>query len=346
MYRRLLNALMVIALVLTSLIPANTYAAATKTATDQPYVATVGTDKITVPEFRIFLEDAVYQVQSYFNSYDVDWTAKIQNMTASEYAKKTALSTAVDYKIQLSKAKAAKISLTKKELDDFNSKMDSYLKSLAATVQDQEKAIKEQTGFTLAEFKSFYKDAQLVRKLATTTQNKYKSTDAELTKYYNSDKYKFYKVVVGHILFVNTDENGQPSAEKDAEAKKKAEETLIKVNAPKADFAALAKELSEDPGSKDSGGEYTVMKNNQYVPEFQNWAVDPARKVGDTGIVKTSYGYHVMKLIKIYSFAELKNDIKSGYITQKYDNDLSTWRKDKKYKVTQNQAVYNSIKVP
>lgn len=324
---------------------ANTFAAVSKT-TVSTFVATVGADKISKEEYKVFLLDAIFQVQSYFQSYDVDWSSKINDMTASEYAKKIALDTAATFKIQLAKAKAAKLTLSKKDLDSYNSDMNSYLKSLGTTAKEQEKIIKENTGLTLAQYKNFYKDAYLVQKFATSTQSKYKYTDADLKKYYNSNKDKYYKVVVGHILFLTTDQNNQTTVEKDNEAKKKAEETLIKIRDPKTDFAALAKELSEDPGSKDSGGEYTVMKNNQFVPEFQNWAIDPVRKVGDTGIIKTSYGYHVMKLNKIYSFTELKNDIKNGYTNKKYTADLNTWKKDKKYKVVKNLAVYNTIKVP
>lgn len=346
MYRKLLNALLVMALVLTSLISTTaTYAATTKTTTAPTYVAKVGTDTISKEEYTFFLNKAIFQIQSQLNTYDVDWTTKINNMTASEYAKKLALDNAVEYKIQISKAKAAKISMTKDEFDQFNSDLNSYLSSLGSTVKDQESIVKSETGLSLSQFKILYQNFYIINKFTTTTQSKYKCTDAELTKYYNSNKYKFYKVVVGHILFLNTDSDNLATPEKDAEAKKKAEETLIKVKDPKSDFAALAKELSEDPGSKDSGGEYTVMKDDSYVAEFQNWAVDPSRKVGDTGIVKTSYGYHVMKLMKIYTFAELKNDIKSGYVVQKYTNDLNTWKKDKKYKVVKNTAVYNAIKV-
>ncbi len=79
-------------------------------------------------------------------------------------------------------------------------------------------------------------------------------------------------------MFLNTDEYNQYSPEKDAEARKKAEDTLMKVNDPNTNFPALVKELSEDPGSKETGGKYTVMNNNQFVPEFQDWAMDTSKK--------------------------------------------------------------------
>ncbi len=64
-------------------------------------------------------------------------------------------------------------------------------------------------------------------------------------------------------------------------------------------FAELAKKKTDDPGSKETGGLYEeVSDNGQYVEEFTNWAVDAARKPGDTGIVETSYGYHIMYYVE------------------------------------------------
>ncbi|WP_242855746.1 SurA N-terminal domain-containing protein [Ruminiclostridium josui] len=166
MYRKFVNALVIIALVLTSLVPAaNTFAATTKTTTTDTYVAKVGTDKISKEEYNFFLRDAISMIQSYYGSYNVDWNAKINNMTASEYAKKLALDNIVDFKIQLAKAKAAKITLTKEEADEFNANMSSYLNALASTSAEQEKIIKNETGFTLNQFISFYNNAYIVRKL-------------------------------------------------------------------------------------------------------------------------------------------------------------------------------------
>ncbi len=64
-------------------------------------------------------------------------------------------------------------------------------------------------------------------------------------------------------------------------------------------FAALATEKTEDPGSKETGGLYEDVSNNgQYVAEFTNWAIDAERKPGDTGIIETSYGYHIMYFVE------------------------------------------------
>ena len=59
-------------------------------------------------------------------------------------------------------------------------------------------------------------------------------------------------------------------------------------------FAELANQYSTDPGSNTNGGLYTDVYVGQMVEPFENWCVDASRVVGDTGLVQTSYGYHVM----------------------------------------------------
>lgn len=63
-------------------------------------------------------------------------------------------------------------------------------------------------------------------------------------------------------------------------------------------FAALATEKSEDPGSKSNGGLYENVTPGQMLQTFNDWCFDPARKPGDTGIVDTPYGSHVMYFVE------------------------------------------------
>lgn len=62
----------------------------------------------------------------------------------------------------------------------------------------------------------------------------------------------------------------------------------------KDDFIALVKEYSEDPGSVDNGGLYENVNRGDMVDEFNDWIFDEEREIGDSGIVKTSYGWHIM----------------------------------------------------
>ncbi|MBR5389699.1 MAG: peptidyl-prolyl cis-trans isomerase [Clostridia bacterium] len=104
-------------------------------------------------------------------------------------------------------------------------------------------------------------------------------------------------VAVRHILF-----KADSSADEDtlAAAKKSAEDVLAQWKSGAAtedSFAELAKEYSADSNA-DSGGLYTHIYRGQMVEEFQEWCFDESRKPGDTGIVKTDYGYHVMYFVE------------------------------------------------
>ena len=60
-------------------------------------------------------------------------------------------------------------------------------------------------------------------------------------------------------------------------------------------FAELAKTKSTDGGSSENGGLYADLDaSTSFVQEFKDWYLDENRKVGDTGLVKSVYGYHIM----------------------------------------------------
>ena len=81
-----------------------------------------------------------------------------------------------------------------------------------------------------------------------------------------------------------------------ADAHAKAEELLAQWQSGEAtedSFAALALKESTD-GSKYDGGLYTEVYQGRMVTEFNDWCFDAARQSGDTGVVDTQYGSHVM----------------------------------------------------
>jgi peptidyl-prolyl cis-trans isomerase C len=79
-----------------------------------------------------------------------------------------------------------------------------------------------------------------------------------------------------------------------AAAKKKAEELLDRVRKGE-DFAKLAGEFSDDPGSKQKGGDLGFFPKNSMIPEFDKaaFALEPG---GISGVVETSFGYHIIKV--------------------------------------------------
>ncbi len=110
-----------------------------------------------------------------------------------------------------------------------------------------------------------------------------------------------------------------------AEKKAKAEDILKRAVAGE-DFAALAKEFSEDPGSKEKGGLYEGIVKKQMVPEFEAAALALEPGQISPNLVETNYGYHIIKLEKR---GETKDA--GGQITETYDARhilISTMMKD------------------
>ena len=110
-------------------------------------------------------------------------------------------------------------------------------------------------------------------------------------------------VDVRHILIKSVGENQDASTFTDEEwaaCEAAAQEILdawLAGEATEDSFAALANEHSEDPGSNTNGGLYEDVYVGQMVEPFETWCFDEARVIGDAGLVKTSYGYHVMYFV-------------------------------------------------
>lgn len=119
-------------------------------------------------------------------------------------------------------------------------------------------------------------------------------TDADIAKFYEENKQEFEQpeqVKASHILFLtkpdDTEEvsNAQLAKAKEAAAKAK----------KGGDFAALAKEMSEEPGASESGGDLGFFSKDRMVPEFSEAAFQ--LKTGDISEpVRTQFGWHVIKV--------------------------------------------------
>ena len=134
-------------------------------------------------------------------------------------------------------------------------------------------------------------------------------TEDDISKYYddNADSYAGNGIEKSDVKMVNVrhiliqpegkNDDGTYTDEAWAEAEKKANDLLTEwQNGEHTEdsFAFMAAENSQDPGSVENGGLYEDIYPGKMVDEFDAWCFDPARQPGDTGIVKTSYGYHIM----------------------------------------------------
>jgi peptidyl-prolyl cis-trans isomerase D len=144
-------------------------------------------------------------------------------------------------------------------------------------------------------------------------------SDAEIQQYYQAHQKDYQvddQVKVRHIL-IKVD-GADPKA--DAAAKAKAQGILDQLHKG-GDFAKLAKDNSDDPGSKAQGGELGWIKHGVTVPEFDqaSFALQPGQT---SGLVKSKFGYHIIQseekqTAHTKALAEVKSEIQTQLIRQK-----------------------------
>lgn len=159
-------------------------------------------------------------------------------------------------------------------------------------------------------------------------------SDETAKKFYDENPKQFDQpelVKAAHILLTTIDLSTREelSEEKKKEKRAKIDQLLVRVKAGE-DFGALAKEFSEDTGSKVNGGEYTFPRGKM-VPEFE--AVAFTLMPGQVSDVITSkYGYHIVKVLeklpaRIIPYAEVSEKIKQALQAQEVQKQMPDYYK-------------------
>ena len=199
---------------------------------------------------------------------------------------------------------AAKITEVKKQFfGDSQQKFDAGLKQQGYTLD----ALREDIRAQLVS-EGIYKDVTQAVKLS----------DADLQKYYNANKERYSVAesrAVRHIL-----------------VKTKAEADKLHAQlASGADFAQLAKQSSEDPGSKDQGGNLTVSRGQTVAP-FDKAAFSlKTNELSEP--VKTEFGYHLIQPLaavkagSVTPFAEVKAQIRTQLLEERKSAAVNDWAK-------------------
>jgi parvulin-like peptidyl-prolyl isomerase len=118
---------------------------------------------------------------------------------------------------------------------------------------------------------------------------------------------------VRHILLATQGQNEEQRAETRAKM-----EGILKRARSGEDFAKLAREYTEDPGSKENGGLYENFSKGQMVPEF-DYAAFSAPVGSITDIVETQFGYHIIKIIERKSetrpYEEVRDSLRENQLS-------------------------------
>lgn len=196
----------------------------------------------------------------------------------------------ISFRLLIQETKTRKLILPDVELDARVAEIKKQFPSEEAFAQTL-----AQQKMTVDQLRADARAELLVTKmLQSEIESKLAITPAQMQEFYekNPDRFKQgERVRASHILLRIP--QGADEATKTA-VRAKAADVLKQVRAGK-DFAALAKQYSEDPGSAPNGGDLNFFQKGQMVPSFDQAVF--ALKVGDVSdIVETQFGFHIIKL--------------------------------------------------
>lgn len=177
----------------------------------------------------------------------------------------------------------------------------------------------KQQGYTEAALRDDIRSQLVSEKIYERVTKDVKVSDADLQKHYASNKSQYTVAesrAVRHIL-----------------VKTKAEADKLHDQLESgADFAALAKQSSLDPGSKDQGGKLTVSRGQTVAP-FDKAAFSlETNQLSDP--VKTEFGYHLIQPLaavkagSVTPFAQVKAQIRSQLVEERKNTAVSDWAKE------------------
>lgn len=294
-------------------------------------VATIGDAKLTNVQLQIFYWDQVYdfldQFYNYMSYLGLDYTKPLHEQTTGDgsstweqYFLQNALDAWHQYQSLALEAEKEGFVLP----DSMQEFLDTLPETLLAAAADNVYAnvddmVAEEygPGTTAEAYKAYMRLYYTTIAYFESCYAELEATEAEINAYFEANastlqtNYGVTKdsgklIDVRHILVCpeggTTDESGNTTYS-EAEWKaceKKAQDLLdefLAGEATESAFAQMAVEHTEDSGSQSTGGLYEMVYAGQMVTEFNDWCFDETRQAGDTGLVRSPYGYHIMYFV-------------------------------------------------
>ena len=293
-------------------------------------VATMGDKELTNVQLQIYYRMQVLDLLSYYGSYasqiGFDYTQPLseqvcyfdQEMSWEQYLIDAAIKTWESYQAMALLAEEVGFELEGEWLETLD-KIPADLQQQATDdgYENADALLADVIGPGCKEshYLEYVKLACMSNAYYAHLQETMQPTDADIEAYFAENQAKLAESGitkemgmisdVRHILIMpkggmTSEETGETvyTDEEKAAALAEAERILQEWKdgeATEESFGLLANTYSEDGGSNTTGGLYEdIAPGASYVENFLNWSIDMSRQVGDTGIVETEYGYHIM----------------------------------------------------
>jgi foldase protein PrsA len=262
---------------------------------------------------KILRTDYDKNIELYKKAYEAQfgkdiWAKDIGNgKTFEEAFRETILENLITERIMLQKAEEMGIKATEEEIQTEIDKYKDFFKS-----EDEYKESLKENNMTEEYLREEIKTSLVLNEFKEEIMGSINISEEEAENYFNENIDSYLLVKARHIL-VDTEE--------------KAEELLEQLQSG-GDFAELAKNNSQDPGSASAGGDLGYFPKGQMVPEFEQvaFSLEPG-EISD--IVKTDFGYHIIKVEdRLDSYEEVKDRIIVDMKNSKYEEKVKELREE------------------
>ena len=234
--------------------------------------------------------------------------------------------------VEIAKAYASEHNITvsdrevDQQIDKIKQQVGDQARASGQEVSNQEayeQALK-QNNITEEELRDDLRETLPVQKVQEKVAGNAEPTDEEIQKFYEQNKEAQFTTpeqrCVRHILFAKDQE------QKAEDVKKQLEDG--------ADFAKLAKEYSQDPGSAENGGDLGCLGKGETVPPFEEAAFG-AEEGEIVGPVKTEFGYHILEVTdakpqQTRPLSEVESEIRSQLSQEEQSQAFSKWLDEQK----------------
>lgn len=302
----------------------------TPEAIQNEVLAKVGDQKITRGDLDKAMEPMLAQVKKQYGDNFMDNADVKKQYIAAE---KQQLDGMVDQAVVLQEAVKLKTVPSDADLQKQIDERIKFMEQMYGGQEGYQNALK-QAGLTTDEFQKQIKDQIIIQNtLENYVYKDIKVTDQQAQDYYNQNKMSYTTkdsgADVSHIL-VKTKEEAE-----------KIEADLKKDNGK--NFAELAKQYSQDPGSKDKGGSlgFVNYDSTQLVPEFMAGMRTLTKNGEISQPVQSQYGWHIIKVENVKLAYQPFKDVEKTITQQltekqqeaKLNTDMENWKKDLDVKV-------------
>lgn len=329
-------------------------------------VATIGGEQLTVGQLQVYYWRSFYDFMNNYGNYasyfGLDFTQPLDTQTCSmfegtwqQYFLNAALTDWHRYQALTLEARANNIGLDA-EQKEYLENLETNLNNTATTYgfESGEVMLKTDMGAstTLADYALYLQLSYEGYQYFNTEFEKLTPTEEEIDAFFTEHEAEYGEkeltrdsgsyVDVRHILL--TPQGGTEDAsgnmtytdEEWAACEKAAQallDSFLAGEKTEEKFAELAKEHSTDPGSKDKGGLYPNVVKGKMVEEFENWCFDESRKPGETGLVKTKFGYHIMYFVESEAMwhATAENDLLTERSNKVVEDTIAKYPMDVDY---------------